>query len=146
MEAINPRESTGFLVGRVAHHLKLRVQDFLDEAGIPMSAEEISILTMLAHLDAPERMKPLAEMLGRDATTLSRQIDGLENAGLVQRAPCPDDGRAVLVSVTAPGMKLAQRTLPMTIALRQRAMHGVSKADEKVVVGALKQMLSNLVG
>ena len=57
----DPTESAGFLVGRVAHALTLRVQEFLDEAGIDLFAEEISILTVLAHFDGPERMKSLAE-------------------------------------------------------------------------------------
>ena len=103
MLEFDPTESAGFLVGRVAHALKLRVQEFLDDARIVMSAEEISILTVLAHLEGPERMKPLAEKLGRDATTVSRQVAGLEEAGLVQRSPCPDDGRATVVTVTKAG-------------------------------------------
>jgi DNA-binding MarR family transcriptional regulator len=140
----NPTESTGFLVGRVAHALKLRVQEFLDEAGIPISAEEISILTVLAHLDGPERMKPLAEKLGRDATTVSRQIAGLEEAGFVRRTPCPEDGRATVVTATRAGRKLVERTIPLTLALRSRAMKGISKSDEKVLISTLSQMLNNL--
>ena len=140
----DPTESAGYLVGRVAHGLKLRVQEFLDEAGIPVSAEEISILTVLAHLDGPERMKPLAEKLGRDATTASRQIAGLEQAGFVQRAPCPEDGRATVVTITRAGGKLVERTIPLTLALRSRAMQGISKSDAKVLASALSQMLNNL--
>lgn len=140
----NPTESTGYLVGRVAHGLKLRVQEFLDEAGIPISAEEISILTVLAHLGGPERMKPLAEKLGRDATTVSRQIAGLEEAGYVQRTPCPEDGRATVVTTTRAGGKLVERTTPLTLALRSRAMKGISKSDEKVLVSVLARMQNNL--
>ena len=33
MLEFDPTESAGFLVGRVAHALKLRVQEFLDDAG-----------------------------------------------------------------------------------------------------------------
>jgi DNA-binding MarR family transcriptional regulator len=140
----DPTESAGFLVGRVAHALKLRVQEFLDEAGIPISAEEISILTVLAHLDGPERMKPLAEKLGRDATTVSRQIAGLEESGFVQRTACPEDGRATVVTITVAGRKLVERTIPLTLALRSRAMTGISKTDAKVLVTALAQMMENL--
>ena len=139
-----PTESPGFLVGRVAHALKLGVQDFLDENGIRLSAEEISILTVLAHLDGPERMKPLAELLGRDATTVSRQIAGLERENLVKRSPCPDDGRATVVKITSAGEKLVERTLPMTLALRKRAMQGISPNDVKVMARVLTQMLQNL--
>ncbi len=144
MLEFNPTESAGFLVGRVAHALSLRVQEFLDDAEIPISAQEISILTVLAHLDEPERMKPLAELLGRDATTVSRQIAGLEEAGLVQRSPCPDDGRATVVSITTAGAKLVERTIPLTLALRGRAMKGITKADTKTFVAVLLQMLANL--
>ena len=144
MLEFDPTESAGFLVGRVAHALKLRVQEFLDDAGIDMSAEEISILTVLAHLDGPERMKPLSEKLGRDATTVSRQVAGLEEAGLVERSPCPDDGRATVVTITKAGSKLVEQTIPLTLALRGRAMKGISKAEAKTLVNALSRMLSNL--
>ena len=144
MLEFDPTESAGFLVGRVAHALKLRVQEFLDDAGIDMSAEEISILTVLAHLDGPERMKPLSEKLGRDATTVSRQVAGLEEAGLVERSPCPDDGRATVVAITKAGSKLVEQTIPLTLALRGRAMKGISKAEAKTLVNALSRMLNNL--
>jgi len=144
MLEFDPTESAGFLVGRVAHALKLRVQEFLDDAGIDMSAEEISILTVLAHLDGPERMKPLSEKLGRDATTVSRQVAGLEEAGLVERSPCPDDGRATVVTITKAGSKLVEQTISLTLALRGRAMKGISKAEAKTLVNALSRMLNNL--
>ena len=140
----DPTESAGFLVGRVAHALKLRVQEFLDEAGIELFAEEISILTVLAHLDGPERMKSLAEKLGRDATTVSRQVARLEEAGFVKRSPCPEDGRATLVAISKAGVKLVARTLPLTLALRGRAMNGISEKDSQALVKALRQMLANL--
>jgi DNA-binding MarR family transcriptional regulator len=144
MLEFDPTESAGFLVGRVAHALKLRVQEFLEDAGIDMSAEEISILTVLAHLDGPERMKPLSEKLGRDATTLSRQVAGLEEAGLLERSPCPDDGRATVVTITKAGSKLVEQTIPLILALRGRAMKGISKAEAKTLVNVLSRMLSNL--
>lgn len=144
MLPFDPTESAGFLVGRVAHSLKMRVQEFLDENEIPLSAEEASILTVLAHLKAPERMKPLAELLGRDATTVSRQIAGLEKRKLVKRSPCPDDGRATVVAITSPGTKLVERTLPLTIALRRQAMKGISAVDSAALARTLAQMLQNL--
>ena len=144
MLEFDPTESAGFLVGRVAHALKLRLQELLDDAGIDMSAEEISILTVLAHLDGPERMKPLSEKLGRDATTVSRQVAGLEEAGLLERSPCPDDGRATVVTITKAGSKLVEHTIPLILALRGRAMKGISKAEAKTLVNVLSQMLNNL--
>ncbi|MGI9471473.1 MAG: MarR family winged helix-turn-helix transcriptional regulator, partial [Rubripirellula sp.] len=140
----DPTESAGFLVGRVAHSLKTRVQELLDENQIPLSAEEASILTVLAHLESPERMKPLAELLGRDATTVSRQIAGLEKRKLVKRSPCPEDGRATVVAITRRGAKLVERIMPMTIALRTRTMNGISALNSEALDRTLSRMLQNL--
>ena len=140
----DPTKSVGFLVVRAAHALSLRVQEFLDEAEIDMSAQEISILTALAHLPEPERMKSFAEKLGRDATTVSRQISGLEEGRLVRRSPCPEDGRSTVVAITPKGAKLVERTIPLTLALRRRAMRGISKADSEALARALSRMITNL--
>ena len=144
MLKFNPTESTGYLVGRVAHALHLKVQEFLDEAGIEMSAEELSILTVVAHLDTRETMKSLASLCGRNATTVSRQVSALEKAGYVKRSPCPDDGRASVVSITPAGKRLVEKTIPMTLALRKRAMKNISGSDAKVLQSALQRILENL--
>ncbi|HWK92225.1 MAG TPA: MarR family transcriptional regulator, partial [Luteimicrobium sp.] len=51
----------------------------------------------------PQRVQALAERLGIDASTVTRQVVALERAGHVQRSRDPHDGRAVLVSATAGG-------------------------------------------
>ncbi|MFI2103255.1 MarR family winged helix-turn-helix transcriptional regulator [Isoptericola sp. NPDC019693] len=51
----------------------------------------------------PQRVQALADRLGIDASTVTRQVVSLERAGRVQRSRDPHDGRAVLVSATADG-------------------------------------------
>lgn len=99
---------------------------------------------MLAHLESSERMKPLTALLGRDATTISRQTAGLEQRGLVKRSRCPEDGRATMAAITMSGVKLVERTLPMTLALRKRAMKGIFAADAAALARVLSQVLRNL--
>ncbi|MEL7976786.1 MarR family transcriptional regulator [Isoptericola sp. F-RaC21] len=53
--------------------------------------------------DGPQRVQALADRLGIDASTVTRQVVALERAGHVQRSRDPLDGRAVLVSATAEG-------------------------------------------
>ncbi len=144
MLKFDPTESTGFLVARVAHQLQQKVQEFLDEAGIEITAQEITILTVVAHLQKPEQMKRLAEKCGRDATTVSRQIGALEKAGLVKRSRSPDDGRFHVVSITNKGKRLVERTIPLTLDLRKRAMSGISAADATALSQNLIQILDNL--
>ncbi|GAB4009775.1 MarR family winged helix-turn-helix transcriptional regulator [Nocardioides ultimimeridianus] len=50
---------------------------------------------------APLRASGIVEALGCDKGALSRQLQHLEDLGLVERTPDPCDRRATLVSVTA---------------------------------------------
>ncbi len=51
----------------------------------------------------PARDRELAELCGRDYTTVSRQITKLEELGLVNRTPNGKDARIKEVSITAKG-------------------------------------------
>lgn len=66
-------------------------------------------LRIIGYADRPPRMTELAERLDivpRSATTV---VDALESAGLVARAPDPDNRRATLVTVTDSGLDALDR-------------------------------------
>lgn len=52
---------------------------------------------------APRRTSALADCLYQDTSTISRQATALTSAGLVERVPDPDDGRAHLLTLTDTG-------------------------------------------
>jgi DNA-binding MarR family transcriptional regulator len=54
----------------------------------------------------PTRLGDLANREGVAAPTMTRIVASLEDAGYVQRAPDPQDGRAVLVAVTDAGASM----------------------------------------
>lgn len=72
-------------------------------AGRPLPRSAISILFML-HRHGPLGVKEIADRLGVEQSTASRQIRPLEEHGLVRRAGDPRDGRAVLLDVTGEGL------------------------------------------
>jgi len=51
----------------------------------------------------------LAECLAADPSTISRHVAALVKAGLVERRPDPEDGRASLLACTAAGQHLVER-------------------------------------
>ncbi|PVZ12988.1 MarR family winged helix-turn-helix transcriptional regulator [Actinomycetospora cinnamomea] len=59
-------------------------------------------------LDGPRRSNALAESVHSDPSTVSRQVAGLVRAGLVERRPDPEDGRATLLAPTAEGLRVFQ--------------------------------------
>ncbi|MGO2514684.1 MAG: MarR family winged helix-turn-helix transcriptional regulator [Corynebacterium variabile] len=67
-----------------------------------------SVLSGLARL-GPQTAAQLAEEVGIDRSGTSRYADRLENVGLLERSPDPNDGRATLLSLTPAGKKTAAR-------------------------------------
>ena len=51
----------------------------------------------------PQRVGEIAQSLGTDPSTVSRQVTALVEAGLVERRAHPDDGRAHLLAATESG-------------------------------------------
>lgn len=73
----------------------------LDTGDDRMSYWVVHMLTQLG----PSRNSELAAACGLDASTVSRQIRHLEEAGMVERCADPDDRRAQLVSLSAEGVR-----------------------------------------
>ena len=69
--------------------------------------EDAAAAHVLARLvDAgPQRVGALADAVGTDPSTVSRQVTELVTAALVERRADPDDGRAQLLAATAAGVR-----------------------------------------
>jgi DNA-binding MarR family transcriptional regulator len=81
-----------------------------------------SLLFHLVH-DGPKRSSALAEVACVDPSTVSRQVGDLVRAGLVERQPDPEDGRASLLVATAEGRAVH-------VAKQQRRLHVFSRIVE----------------
>ncbi len=71
-------------------------------AGIKLDRASYGVLERTGAL-APVRLSDLAAELGVDVSTVSRQVQALEQKGLLDREPDPDDGRAMLLQLTRKG-------------------------------------------
>lgn len=67
------------------------------------------ILTVIAGSREPLGIKPIAEHLAVTMGTASEAVSSLVEKGLARKAACEDDGRAIVVALTAQGKREASK-------------------------------------
>lgn len=86
----------------------------------------------------------LAKLLGVDASTATKTLQRLEQAGIVTRCAAPNDRRSVIVSLTSAGRELAARIAAVWSELEERTTAGLSEDDKRVALRLLERLESNL--
>ena len=135
----------GFEVGRTSHLLQSEIRNGLNEAGLKVSAEGLSILLLLRETQKPIRVSELAKLAVRDGTTLKRQLDGLMQVGFVTHSKDESDRRAVLVSCTPEGKAAVEFIKPTLNAIREKALRGLAKRELAITVNVLQRVQANLL-
>ena len=85
-----------------------RDEAMVREAGIALDRALFPLLVMVERL-GPIGIVDLADRVGRDYTTVSRQVTKLEGLGLVERRSSISDGRVREAVVTADGKALTDK-------------------------------------
>lgn len=85
-----------------------RDEDMIREAGIALDRALFPLLVGIERL-GPIGVVELADRVGRDYTTVSRQVAKLDSLGLVQRQASAQDGRVRVAVVTDKGKAMTDR-------------------------------------
>ncbi|WP_320669295.1 MarR family winged helix-turn-helix transcriptional regulator [Patulibacter defluvii] len=96
-----PPPSTGELIARVARWVHGSTRERLAPLGVTPAAARA--LGVLMRSDEPLRMVELAERLRIVPRSVTTLVDGLEQDGLVERRPDPQDRRSTRVHLTEAG-------------------------------------------
>jgi DNA-binding MarR family transcriptional regulator len=76
----------------------------IEVSGLPFSRARI----LWRLLDEPKTLKQIADITSSDAPATTVAVNDLENRGLVERNPHPDNRRTKLVSLTSAGKQLVE--------------------------------------
>lgn len=110
-----------------------------------LSRAEAGMLATLAR--GPRRITELAETEGLAQPTVTQLADRLQGRGLVSRERDPDDGRVVLVSLTAAGGEALERFRAQYVALLRGYAETLPDAELEALAGAsdaLERMIEGL--
>ena len=121
----------------LAIHLLRRIRRGDDESGL--SAPRLSALSVIIYR-GPISLTELAKAEGVTAPTMTRLVQALVRAGLVEKSVLQTDNRVVLLRATAPG----RRTLDVARANRLAALEGLlerlDENDAAVVARAVEAL------
>jgi MarR family transcriptional regulator for hemolysin len=95
-------------------------------------------------IDARRTQLELANAVGIEGPTLTRHLDGMEQAGLVRRQRGTLDRRAVQVELTRAGHALHGRLLKAVIGFNHQLRAGISGEDEETLRSLLGQLQDNV--
>jgi DNA-binding MarR family transcriptional regulator len=130
-----------YRVARLAAHFSAGVEGAFSGSGI--SGADFAVLAHLRRSGGAYRrsQRQLMDALRLTSGTISVRIDRLERNGLVRRDPDPEDGRGVLVSLTAEGQRVFEAMAPVHLANEARMVAALSPAQQAQLARLLQILL-----
>ena len=131
----------GFLVSDVSRLLRERFNETARSLGLTL-AQARSLL----HLSRNEGISQvaLARLLEIQPITLLRQLDRLEESGLIERRADPRDRRAQQLYLTHAGKGLLAEIAELSRDLAADAYAGMSEEELRTIIGGLSRIKDNL--
>lgn len=137
--------------GRRGYALNAQVGFLLRKA----QQRHVSIFTTHIHEDlTPMQFAALAKLaetgpcsqnsLGRrtamDVATIKGVVARLEERGLVEKRPSPDDRRKLLIDLTAEGRRTFERAVPQAMEISAMTLAALTREEQSVFMRLLKKL------
>jgi DNA-binding MarR family transcriptional regulator len=117
---------------------------FIAAGGVALDAGSYSILRRLDERGAM-RLSELAQLVGLDLSTASRQVQHLQGTALVERVAVEEDRRASLLSLTDEGRGVLARSRVARRAVITELISGWSPAEREKLAWMLNRLADELV-
>jgi DNA-binding MarR family transcriptional regulator len=131
-------------ISRLAREIEARLEVVYREHGLEPGWHDV--LATLRRTGPPYQLRPSdftgSLMLTSSGTT--KRLDRLERAGLIARAPDPDDRRGVLITLTDAGHDLIDRVTEAHLANEARLLAGLSAAERERMAALLRKLALTL--
>lgn len=134
-------ESLAIEIGETAHALRRAFGR--RAAALGVTGAQWKVLFKLARAPGLRQVE-LAEMLDVEPITLSRIVDRLAEAGLVERAADPADRRAWRLHLTPKAQPLVEKLRELAEQLFAEAFAGMSPAELDAMRNSLGKIRENL--
>ena len=106
----------------------------------------LSLASLLAYVAefGPVNQTRAAEHLGQGRAATGSQVDRLQELGLIERRPDPDDRRVWMVAITPAGKAKATEVAEVDAVLRAALRSGISRAERQDLAAVLVRLQNNV--
>lgn len=131
------------VIHRIFHAQKNRIRPEMYKIGLSPGQPKV-----LSHVYAHNRcmQKEIAEALDIEPATVSKILDNMVEAGLVERAPMAERKRAESVTITQKGREYYDRWTDICAQYETVALEGFTEAEREQLFAYLHRLYRNVTG
>ncbi|MBC7183529.1 MAG: MarR family transcriptional regulator [Marinobacter sp.] len=135
------RDQFPFAVARVTRRWRKMLDERLKDLGVTQA--RWSTMVYLEKGGEGLTQRELASLMAIENPTLVRLLDSLEQQGLIERRPCPNDRRARRLHLTNAGRAFMDDLSGRAEILREEMLDGISDEDIECTVRVFHKILEN---
>ena len=127
-------------VSRLARELEQRLEPVYREHGLEPGWHDV--LATLRRSGPPYQLRPseFASTLMLTSSGTTKRLDRLEQAGLITRAPDPDDRRGTLITLTAAGRELIDSVTEAHLDNERRLLSALTDEEQRRLADLLRKL------
>jgi DNA-binding MarR family transcriptional regulator len=127
-------------VARLARHLDRARRTAFERSDL--ESWEFDVLAALRRAGAPYQLSPkaLLQQTLVSSGTMTNRIDRLVSRGLVERRTDPNDGRGILVQMTAQGLTRVDAAITRLVDAESDLLASLSPTDQERLSGLLRKL------
>ncbi|MDH5655472.1 MAG: MarR family transcriptional regulator [Spirochaetia bacterium] len=133
--------SVGYKIYKTNGLLRNLFQKTIHESGSDLTPEQWGIINYLKFNPGVTQTK-IVQVSGRDQTSITRMLDGLQKKKLIERKKDDDDRRVFRIYLTVSGKKMYNLILPYSKKYNDRLNGMFSEAERKKLFELLDRLSS----
>ncbi|MBV7509105.1 MarR family transcriptional regulator [Bacillus sp. sid0103] len=114
-----------------------RIRDEMSKNNL--SITEFSVLEVLYH-NEKQTIQQIGNSILISSGSMTYVIDKLEQKGLLNRLPCPDDRRVIHVTLTDAGIDLMEKIMPKHQELVDDIFDSLNNDEVQIIVNLLRKI------
>ncbi len=140
---LSPAKALALVMHDVSRLLRRRVDKAAQTIGL--TSAQWRVLAFVSRCEGSNQAS-MADHMDMEPITLSRHLDRMQAAGMIERRPDPNDRRAHRLFLTETGRTLMDGFRAVTSDVMDDFVDGISEEELATTIDILARMRSNLTG